>query len=108
MSEDQQQELANARALAQKLIQLNGTAGEAAKKSEYTARSRAFTAGMFALLVPVLLWLTLDSKVFDGNFDEYTEEHKWASFLMIGVFTACWKGMHYLAVQRHDPERKKK
>jgi len=78
------------------------------KKKEHAARRSAFSAGIFGLLIPFVLYLSLDSKVFDEKLDVFIEENKWASFLMIGVFTGCWKGMHYLAVQRHDPERKKK
>ena len=108
MTEDQEQDLANARALAAKLIQLNDNNLEGAKKREHTVRNSAFSAGMFGLLIPLMLYLGIDHLGFDGTLDVFIEEHKWAAFLMAGVFTGCWKGMKYLAVTRHDPERKKK
>jgi len=108
MTEDQQQELVNARALAQKLIQLNDNNLAEGKKKEHAARRSAFAAGMFALVIPFMLYLVLDSKVFDEQLDVFIEDHKWAQFLMVGMITACWQGMQYLAVKRHDPERKKK
>lgn len=108
MTEDQAQELANSRALAAKLIELNANNLEDAKKKEHSARSSAFGAGVFSILLPFLLYTILDYNVFDEKLGELIEEHKWMSFLTVGVFTACWKGMKYLAVTRHDPKRKKK
>jgi hypothetical protein len=74
----------------------------------HKGRKSAFNAGVFAMVLPFMLYTFLDHYGFDGELGVFIEEHKWASFLMIGVFTACWKGMMYLAVTRHDPERKKK
>ena len=108
MTEDQAQELANSRALAAKLIELNANNLEDAKKKEHSARSSAFSAGMFGILIPLMLYLGVDHLSFDGTLDVFLEENKWAGFLMVGVFTGCWKGMQYLAVKRHDPKRKKR
>ena len=108
MTDDQQQELAKSRAWAQKLVQLNDNNLEGFKKKEHKARNSAFSAGLFSIVLPFMLYSLLDYNVFDEKLGVFIEEHKWASLLMIGVFTGCWRGMKYLAVTRHDPERKKK
>jgi len=89
------------------LIARNDENVEKAKKAEYYARISAYIAGMFGVLLPFFLWTLISHQWFDGNLEDYALDHRWVWMLSVGIFTASWKGMHYLTVGRHNPDRKK-
>jgi hypothetical protein len=103
-----QEEIADLKRWNATLVRMHDDKVKDAKKLEHKARSSAFSAGIFGILIPFFLFLIVDKYGFDGELDAYLEDSKWAGFLAVGVFTACWKGMKYLAVERHKPKEDKK
>lgn len=81
--------------------------GRRGAELEHKSRSLGFTFGTIAIAVPVVA-IMLVFRQFDIPYDEqWLLEHRWVGGTMSLGILGWMKLMRWVAVDRHDPKRKK-